>query len=111
MGSVSLAGVSVSGMVTALTKKYQKYLAKVMKLVDIVTLALAVFETSISMVLNDGSVDEQEFTMFQTFHLGALDKLANVDHMMEAETRAELQKNILEEISDLKKAIRKSDAS
>ena len=55
-------------MATVLTKKYQMKLAKVTKLVNIVTSALAVFETSISKVLKDG---EQEFGMLQTFHLGA----------------------------------------
>ena len=69
---ISLAGVSVSGMATALTSKYQKKLVKVMELVDIVTSALAVFETSIFKVLNDGKVDEQEFGMLQMFHLGVL---------------------------------------
>ena len=50
--------------------------------------ALAVFQISLSKVLNDGRVDEQEFTMLQTFHSEVLNELANVDHKMEAETRA-----------------------
>ena len=82
-----------------------------MKLVDIVTLALAVFERSISRALNDGEVDKQEFTMLQKFHLGVLDEMANIDCNMKAERRAHLQKRILKEINDLKKAVRKSDAS
>ena len=63
LGAVSLAGVSVNGMAMVLNKKYQKKLMKATKLVNIVTLALAVFEMSISKVLNDGRVDEREFTM------------------------------------------------
>ena len=43
--------------------------------------------------------------MLQTFQLGVLNELANVDHKMETETRAQLQKSILEEINNLKKAI------
>ena len=39
LGAISLAGVSVSGVATALNKKYQKKLTKVTKLVDIVTSA------------------------------------------------------------------------
>ena len=78
--------------ITKLTKKYQKKLAKVKKLVDIVTSALAVFETSISKTLNDGRVDEQEFSLLQMFHLGALKELTNIDCNMEAETRTQLQK-------------------
>ena len=37
LGAISLAGVSVSGVATALTKKYQKEPAKVTKLTDIVS--------------------------------------------------------------------------
>ena len=108
LGTVSLAGASINGVATALTKKNQK---KVMKLADTVTFALAVFETSVSKALNDVKVDQQEFTMLQTVHLGVLDKLANVDCKMEAETRAQLQKSILEEINNLKKVVSKSNAS
>ena len=41
LGAISLAGVSVSGVTTALTKKYQKKLTKVTKLYDIVKCAIA----------------------------------------------------------------------
>ena len=54
LGAVSLTGASVSGVATVLTKEYQKKLSKVTKLADIVTLALAVFETSVSKALNNG---------------------------------------------------------
>ena len=92
LGAVSLVGASVSGMVMAPTKKYQKKLANVTKLTDIVMLTLAVFEMSISKALNDGRIDKQEFNMLQTLYLEAINKLANVDHKIEAETRAQLQK-------------------
>ena len=109
LGTVSLTGVSVSGVAMAVTKKYQKNLMKVAKLVDIVTSALAMFEISVSEVLKDGGADEQQFAMLQTFHLGALNELANVDHKMEAEMRANFQKVTLKEINDFKKVVR--DAS
>ena len=57
LGAISLAGASINGVATALTKKYQKKLSKVMKLVDIVTSALAVFEMSVSKALNNGKID------------------------------------------------------
>ena len=60
LGAVSLFGASVSGVATALTKKYQKKLTKVTNFVDIVTSALAVFETSVSKALNNGEIDERE---------------------------------------------------
>ena len=82
-----------------------------MKLVDVVTSALAVFETSVLKALNDGRVDEREFSMLQKFHLGVLCELANVDYKMETETRSQFQENLLEKINDLKKAVRKSEAS
>ena len=111
MGAISLTGASVSGIAMVLTKKYQRKLTKVTKFVNIVTSALAVFETNISKALNDSRVIEQEFSMLQTFHLEVLNELANVDHKMEVKTRTQLQKSLLEKINDLKKAVRKSDAS
>ena len=86
-GAISLAGVSISSMAMMLTKRYQKKLVKVMKLVNTMMLALSVFEMSVSEELNDGRVDEYEFNMLQMFHLGALNKLANVDHKMKTETK------------------------
>ena len=56
--AVSLAGMSVSGVAMALTSKYQKKLMKVTDLADIVTLATAICETSISKALNNGEIDE-----------------------------------------------------
>ena len=51
LGAISLAGASVSGVTTVLTKKYQKKLTKVTKLTDIITSAIAVFETCLSKAL------------------------------------------------------------
>ena len=79
---------------------------KVMKLVDVMTLTLAVFKTIVSMELNNGEVNEWEFTMLQTFHLRVLNKLANITHKMEAKTIADSLKIILEETNNLKKSIR-----
>ena len=72
LGAVSLAGASVSGVANALTKKYQMKLTKVTKLVDIVTSALSVSETSISRVLNNGEIDEWKFSMLQTLYSKSL---------------------------------------
>ena len=90
LGAVSLAGVNVSGVAMLLTKKYQKKLSKVMKLVDIIMSALAVFKMSISKALNDGRVDEQEFNMPQALHLKVLNDLSNVGSKMAAETRSQI---------------------
>ena len=61
LGVISLAGVSISGMVTVLTKKHQKKLVKFAKLVDIVSLAIAVFETSLPKAVNNVEIEEREF--------------------------------------------------
>ena len=105
LGAVSLAGAGISGVTTVLTKKYQKKLSKVAKLIDIVTSALAVFEMSVSKALNDGRVDEREFSMLQELHLKVLNELSSLDRKMEEETRTQLQKSLLEEISDLKRKV------
>ena len=106
LGAVSLAGVSISGMTTVLNKKYQKELTNVKKLVEIIMSALVVFETNVSKVLSNSEIDEWEFATLETLHLGALNELANVDYKMEAKKRAQLQKSILEEINNLKKAVK-----
>ena len=95
---VSLAGTSDSRLATVLTSKYQKKLTKVMKLVDIVTSAIAVFETSIPKTLSNSEIDEREFQVLQELHLNGQCK-------MESETRTQLQKNLLEEINEIRKTI------
>ena len=66
LGAISLAGAGLSGVTTALTKKYQKRLSKVTKLVDIITSAIAVFQMSLSKALHSGKINEEEFNMLQT---------------------------------------------
>ena len=92
LGAVSLAGASVSGVTTVLTKKYQKKLMKVTKLTDIATSALAVFETCLSKVLRNSKIDEEEFNVLQTFHLKTLNELSDVNHKMGAENRNQFEK-------------------
>ena len=92
LGAISLAGVSVSGIATALTKKYQKKPAKVTKLTDIVTSASAMFEMSVSKVLKDGKIDEWEFAMLQVLYYESFNNLSNVDHKMEGENRNQFEK-------------------
>ena len=100
---VSLAGASISGVATVLTKKYQKKLSKVKKLTDIITSSLAVFERAISKSLKDGKIDEEEFSSIQTFHLKMMNELTGIDRAMEAENRSQFEKSLLEEINEIKK--------
>ena len=61
LGAASLTGVIASGIISVLTKKYQKKLKKVTKLIHIVTPALVVFDRVISGALKNGVIDEKEF--------------------------------------------------
>ena len=103
LGVASLTGVITSGIISTLTKKYQKKLKKVTRLIDIVTPALVVFERVISGALKNGVIDEEEFNMIQTLHLETLNELTGVDCRMEAESRSLAEKSLMEEINELKK--------
>ena len=104
LGAASMTGAIASGVISVLTKKYWKKLKKVMCLIDIVTPALVVFERVVSGALKSGVIDEEEFNMLQTLHLETLNKLTGIDRRMEAEYRSLVEKSLLEEINELKKA-------
>ena len=104
LGAASMTGAIASEMISVLTKKYQKKLKKVTCLIDIVTPALVVFERAVSVALKNGVIDEEEFNTLQTLHLETLNELTGVDHRMEAEHRFLVEKSLMEEINELKKA-------
>ena len=97
LGAASLTGVIASGKISTLTKKYQKKLKKVTRLIDIITPALVVFERVISGALKNGVIDEEEFNTLQTLHLETLNE------WMESENRSLVEKSLMEEINELKK--------
>ena len=103
LGAASLTGVIASGIISTLTKKYQKKLKKVTRLIDIITRATVVFNRVISVALKDGIIDEEEFNTLQTLHLETLNELTGVDHRMEAENRSLVEKSLMEEINNIKK--------
>ena len=92
LGVISLAGASVSGVTTALTKKYQKKLTKVTNLTDIITSAIAVFEMSLSKALNNGKIDEEEFNVLQMLYFKTMNELFDADCKMGAENRDQFEK-------------------
>ena len=102
LGAASLTGAIASGIISMLTKKYQKKLKNATCLIDIVTRATVVFERVISGALKDGIIDE-EFNTLQTLHLETLNELTGVNHRMEAENRSLVEKSLMEEINELKK--------
>ena len=67
-------------------------LSKVAKLYDIVTSAIAVFQTCLSETLRNGKIDEEEFNVLQTVHLKTLNELSGVDRKMGAENRNQFEK-------------------
>ena len=106
LGAASLTGVIASGIISTLTKKYEKKLKKVTKLIDVITPALVVFERVISGALKDGIIDEEEFNTLQTLHFETLNELTGVDHRMETENRSLVEKSLMEEINNMKKKIK-----
>ena len=103
LGASSLTGVIASGIISMLTKKYQKKLKKVTQLIDIITRATVVFERVVSKSLKDGIIDEEEFNTLQMLHLETLNELPDVDRRMEAENMSLVEKSLMEEINELKK--------
>ena len=103
LGAASLTGAIASSIISMLTKKYQKKLKKVTKLIDIVTPALVVFERAVSGALKNGIINDEEFNTLQTLHLDTLNELMGVDHTMEVEYRSLVEKSLLEEINNIKK--------
>ena len=102
-GAASLTRAIASGIISMLTKKYQKKLKKVTHLIDIIRHATVVFDWVISAALKDGIINEEEFNTLQTLHLETLNELMGVNRRMEAENRSLVEKSLMEEINDLKK--------
>ena len=92
LGAASLTGAIASGIISTLTKKYQKKLKKVTHLIDIIMQATVVFDRVISGALKDGIIVEEEFNTLQTLHLETLHELTGVDRRMEAENRSLVEK-------------------
>ena len=103
LGAASMTGMIASGIISVLTKKYQKKLKKVTKLIDIVRQATVVFERVISGALKNGIIDEEEFNTLQTLHLETLNELTGVDHRMEVENRSLVERSLMKEINNMKK--------
>ena len=103
LGAASMTGAIASGIISVMTKKYQKKLKKVTCLIDIVTPALVIFERVVSCALKNGLIDEEEFNTLQMLHLETLNELTGIDRRMEAEHRSLVEKSLLEEINELKK--------
>ena len=103
LGVAPPIGVIASGIISMLTKKYQKKLKKATKLIDIIMQAAVIFERVVSGTLKNGIINEEEFNMLQMLYLETLNELTGIDHRMEAEHRSLVEKSLLEEINNIKK--------
>ena len=103
LGAASLTGVIASGIISALTKKYQQKLKKVTQLIDIIMPTLVIFERVVSGALKNGGIDEEEFNTLQILQLETLNEFKGINFRIEAEQRSLVEKSLLEEINNKKK--------
>ena len=106
LGAVSTASTCVGACLLLTSKKYKKKLLKCYELLVKITSSLATFETLISLSIDDGSViDAKEFHKLQTLYLQLMTEVRNIDRKMKVETEQNFQKTIMDEITNLKKAL------
>ena len=109
--SVSLSVLStvstcVGGVLLLTSKKYKRKLLKCYDLLDKITKSLATFEVLISLSIDDGTViDAKEFHKLQTLYLQLMAHVRNIDRKMKVQTEENFQKTIMDEITNLKKAL------
>ena len=67
---------------------------------------MATFDTLISLSIDDGSViDAKEFHKLQTLYLQLMAHVRNIYRKMKVQTEENFQKTIMDEITNLKKAL------
>ena len=96
----------VGGILLLTSKKYKKKLLKCYELLDKITSSLATFEVLISPSPDDGTViDAKEFHKLQTLYLQLMTYVRNIDRKTKVQTEESFQETIMDEISNLKKAL------
>ena len=106
LGVVSTVSTCVGMCLLLTSKKYKKKLLKCYELLDKITTSLATFETLISLSIDDGSViDAKEFHKLQTLYLQLMTHVRNIDQKTKVQTEENFQKTIMDEITNLKKAM------
>ena len=106
LGVVSTVSTCVGACLLLTSKKYKRKLLKCYDLLDKITTSLATFEVLISLSIDDGSViDAKEFHKLQTLYLQLMTHVRNMDRKMKVETEQNFQKTIMDEITNLKKAL------
>ena len=106
LGVVSTVSACVGACLLLTSKKYKKKLLKCYELLDKITSSLATFEVLISLSIDDGTViDAKEFHKLQTLYLQLMTHVRNIDRKMKVEAEQNFQKTIMDEITNLKKAM------
>ena len=106
LGVVSTVSTCVGACLLLTSKKYKKKLLKCYELLDKIMSSLATFEILISLSIDDGSViDAKEFHKLQTLYLQLMAHVRNIDRKMKVEAEQNFQKTIMDEITNLKKAL------
>ena len=103
---VSTVSTCVGAVLLLTSKKYKKKLLKCYELLDKIMTSLATFETLISLSIDDNLIiDSKEFHKLQTLYLQLMTHVRNIDRKMKVETEQNFQKTIMDEITNLKKAL------
>ena len=106
LGVVSTVSTCVGACLLLTSKKYKKKLLKCYELLDKITSSLATFEVLISLSIDDGTViDAKEFHKLQTLYLQLMTNIRYIDQKMKVQTEENFQKTIMDEITNLKKAL------
>ena len=106
LGVVSTISTCVGGVLLLTSKKYKKKLSKCYELLDKITSSLATFEVLISLSIDDNSaIDTKEFHKLQTLYLQLMTNVRNIDRKMKVQAEENFQKTIMDEITNLKKAL------
>ena len=88
------------------SRKYKKKLFKCYEMLDKIMTSLATIETLISLSIDDSNViDAKEFHKLQTLYLQLMTHVRNIDLKMKVQTEENFQKTIMDEITNLKKAM------
>ena len=103
---MSTVSTCVGACLLLTSKKYKKKLLKCYELLDEITSSLATYETLISLSIDDDSViDAKEFHKLQMLYFQLMAPVRNIDRKMKVETEQNFQKIIMDEITNLKKAL------
>ena len=103
---VSTVSTCVGAYLLLTSKKYKKKLLKCYELLDKIKTSSATFETLISLSIDDNSViDAKKFHKLQTLYLQLMTHVRNIDQEMKVQTEENFQKTIMDEITNLKRAM------